>query len=254
MQKDKLGGIGASEVGKLFTEQGLKSKTAKTLILEKAKEIITGEKPDITTKAMLHGIFSEELAYHFVVKPTYPTSVLRSSESIWINDSMWATPDVTDDTEEFTLDIKCPYTIASYFKNVRTLPKTYIFQNQLQMMATGHKKGMVCLYLTANRDREDEWGNIIEYDIDINDRHYFIPLDADPTIHQEIIKRHSEFMKLRDLQVETLRDVTTVGDKEFFDIHKGNKVTRLKDKYNPQKWWTEQILINNNTYYVIEKN
>ena len=251
---DKLGGIGASEIGKLFTEKGLKAKTARTLILEKAKEILTGEKKNVTTPAMLHGIFSEELAYHTVVKECFPSSKLRSSDSILIQDGLWATPDVTDDVEELTMDIKCPFTIASFFKNIRSLPKAYIYQNQQQMMATGHKKGMVCLFLTANRDREDHYGNIIEYDIDVNDRYRLLPLEADESIHSEILIRFDEFKRMRDFQVETLADVTEVGDTEFFDIHKDNKVTRLKDKFNPQAWDESCIIMNNSTYYVTEIN
>ena len=33
---DKLGGIGASDIGKLFTKAGIKAKTAQTLAYEKA--------------------------------------------------------------------------------------------------------------------------------------------------------------------------------------------------------------------------
>ena len=106
--KDKLGGIGASEVGKLFTKQGLKAKTAQTLAYEKALEIINGYKKDFTTIAMQHGIFNEEEAYNSIVKPFYPHSKYQSSDSIWINEHCWVTPDVVDDVIGITIDIKCP--------------------------------------------------------------------------------------------------------------------------------------------------
>ncbi|WPC11270.1 hypothetical protein LEQ04_11820 [Riemerella anatipestifer] len=41
---NKLGGLGASEIGALFTQQGLKAKTAQTLAYEKALELILGQK------------------------------------------------------------------------------------------------------------------------------------------------------------------------------------------------------------------
>ena len=38
MNKDKLGGIGASEIGALFVRDGIKSKSAQSLAFKKAKE------------------------------------------------------------------------------------------------------------------------------------------------------------------------------------------------------------------------
>ena len=79
---NKLGGVGASECGKLFTGQGLKAKTAQTFAFEKACELLGFERKDITTKPMLHGLYSELEAFENVVLPFYPNALLKSNESI----------------------------------------------------------------------------------------------------------------------------------------------------------------------------
>ena len=76
---DKIGGIGASEIGKLFTRQGLKAKTAQTLAFEKAEELINGYRKDFTTVAMQHGIFNEDEAYNLVIKPVFEKKPLQYS-------------------------------------------------------------------------------------------------------------------------------------------------------------------------------
>jgi hypothetical protein len=247
---EKLGGIGASEIGKLFTRDGVKAKTAQTLILEKVEELINGERKEITTIAMQHGIFNEEEAFYNVVQPIYPNANYRSSESIWIKDELWATPDVTDESESLTIDIKCPYTIASFFKNVEKLPNNYIAQAQCQLLATGHERSEICVYLTSNAI--DKYGNKVEYDIDINDRHVFIPIQPEKVFQEEIINRYSEFIEKRKILHEMLIDVPVLDDIDFFNVHKTHKVTRLKDKSNLFTW-EDKIVKNQGTFYVIEK-
>lgn len=246
---DKLGGIGASDIGKLFTKAGLKAKTAQTLAYEKAKELITGFKKEITTIAMQHGIFSEEEAYTKVVKPFYPNSKYQSSDSIWIMDNAWATPDVVDDVLGITIDIKCPYTPYTYWNNVKKLPDAYVSQNQMQMIATGHKKGAICLYLTSTNI--DEWGNKIEYDIPLEKRHLFLPIEAQDEYQKEIIKRIEEFIPMRDTILSHLSKATDVSDMELFDLCETKKITRFKDKSNLLTW-ENKIIKNANEYYTLE--
>ena len=250
MNLEKLGGVGASEVGKLFTKEGVKSKTAMTMTFEKAKELIFGYKKNITTIAMQHGLFNEEEAFFEVVKPCFPNSTLRSSDSVWINDNLWATPDVTDDVEGITLDIKCPYTIRTFFKNIDKLPATYIAQNQCQMLATGHRKGMFCIYLTSNQI--DEFGNKIEYEIDINKRHRFIPLDYQEEYGQEIVLRVDDFLSNRDIILGHLSKANELSDLELFDLHLNSKVTRFQDKSNLLAW--EGKIVRNGTDYYVKEN
>lgn len=246
---DKLGGIGASEIGKLFTKAGLKAKTAQTLAYEKACELINGYKKHITTIAMQHGIFSEEEAYLNVVKPFYPDSKYQSSESIWLTDYSWVTPDVIDNEKGITIDIKCPYTPYSFWNNLRKLPDTYISQNQMQMIGTGHKMGAICLYLTSTKT--DEWGNKIEFDIPISKRHAFIPIEAQPEYQKEIAQRIDEFMPIRDKIFSHLFKAKEVSDIDFFELCGTKKVTRFKDKSNLLTW-EDKIIKNQNEYYTIE--
>ena len=247
---DKIGGIGASEVGKLFTGQGLKAKTAQTLAFEKAVEIITGNKKRISSIAMQHGIFSEEEAFMSVVKPFYPNAKYQSDQSIKIKDNVWVTPDVIDDTKGVTIDIKCPYSVHTYFKNINKISETYISQSQMQMIGTGHSKGAICVYLTSTKI--DEYGNKIEYDIDINDRHTYLPIQADKSYQDEILKRIDESFKVRDLILLELKSGTQISDAEFFDLHReGKKVTKLKEKSNLLSW-RGKIVSNGNDYYVVE--
>lgn len=245
----KLGGIGASEVGALFTKAGLKAKTAQSLAYEKAKEVIYGYKRDITTVAMQHGIFNEEEAFYNVVQPFYPNAKYQSSESIWINERTWVTPDVIDNSEAITIDIKCPYTPYTFWQNVRKLPETYLSQNQMQMIGTGHKKGAICLYLTSNQI--DQWGNKMEFDIPLEDRHYYVPIEAQPDYQKEILDRIDKFFPLRDLILGHLIKAEDISDKDFFKICGEKKVTRFKDKSNLTTW-ENKIIRNQNEYYTIE--
>jgi hypothetical protein len=248
-QQDKLGGIGASEVGGLFTKAGLKAKTAQSLAYEKAKELINGYKRDITTVAMQHGIFNEEEAYFNVVQPFYPNSKYQSSESIWINDKTWVTPDVIDDVEGITIDIKCPYSPFTFWKNVRRLPETYISQNQMQMIGTGHKKGAICIYLTSTNI--DEWGNKIEFDIPLEDRHYYATIEAQEDYQNEILTRLDQFFPIRDTILSHLIKAEEISDMDFFNLCGEKKVTRFKDKSNLLTW-EDKIIKNSNEYYTVE--
>jgi|GEM_PF-2470053 len=248
---DKIGGIGASEIGKLFTRQGLKAKTAQTLAFEKAEELINGYRKDFTTVAMQHGIFNEDEAYNLVIKPVFETAVYRSDLSIPIKDGVWVTPDVVDDGHGLTMDIKCPYTIYTYYKNLKKLPDTYISQNQMQMLGTGHKEGFVVLYLTSNAI--DTYGNKIEYDIPIEDRHAFLPILADEDYQKEIIKRIDEFFPMRDEILKDLQNAIDISDQEYFEKAKnGKKITRFKDKSNLLTWGGKIYKNQREGYLVIE--
>lgn len=246
---NKIGGVGASEVGKLFTKAGLKAKTAQTMAYEKALEIINGYRKNITTVAMQHGLFNEDEAYRNVIKPVYQTSTYRSDVSIPIADGIWVTPDVIDDFEGITFDIKCPYTIYTYYKNLRKLPETYIAQNQMQMIGTNHENGFIVLYLTSNAI--DEYGNKIEYDIPIEKRHAYLPIKADKDFQDEILKRINEFFPMRDMIMEDLINAINITDIEYFNMaDKGKKITRFKDKSNLLTW-SGKIYHNKREGYIV---
>lgn len=246
---NKVGGCGASEVGKLFTKQGLKAKTAQTFAYEKAVELITGFKKDITTAAMQHGIFSEEEAYYTVVKPFYPNARYQSSESIPLKKGVWVTPDVIDDFEGLTIDIKCPYSPFTYWGWRKNTPDTAISQVQMQLIGTKHKKGALCLYLTSTNI--DEWGNKIEFEIPIEERHYYIPIEAQPDYQKEILERIDGFFEVRDKIYSHLKKAPQISDMEFFKVCGQKKITRFKDKSNLLTW-EGKIIKNGNEFYTIE--
>ena len=247
----KLGGIGASEVGALFTQQGLKAKTAQSLAYEKAVELITGEKRSITTAAMQHGIFSEEEAYNAIIAPNFHSAVYQSDVSIQIKDQMWATPDVIDGDNEVVMDIKCPYSIYTFFENIRKVPARYIAQIQMQMLATGFSRGYLVYYLTSSV--VDEYGNKIEYDIDINQRHRFIEVSADEDFQHDIVKRADEFFEMRDFIYRDLSEAPEISDMEYFDLAASDhRVTRFKDKSNLLTWKGKIYRNQREGYLVIE--
>lgn len=235
LEINKIGGLGASQIGALFTQQGLKSKTAQTLAYEKAVEMITGEKRNLTTAAMQHGLFNESDAFTEIIAPNFPNAVYQSDISLLIKDGLWATPDVIDGENEVVMDIKCPYTIYTFFENIRKVPAYYIAQAQMQMLATGFTKGYLVFFLTSNV--MDEYGNKIEYDIDINIRHKFIEIEADAEFQQDILKRADDFFQMRDFIYNDLIEAKEVSDMEYFELAlSDHKITRFKDKSNLLTW------------------
>lgn len=252
----KLGGVGASEVGKLFTKAGLKAKTAHSFAYEKALELINGYKNYISTNAMLHGINSEIDAYYDVIKKAYPNAVLRSDISIFLSEidkkCYWVTPDVTDDVVGITIDAKCPFTPYTYWNNVKKLPEQYKAQNQMQMIGTKHKKGAICLYLTASQDNIDEYGNKKEYKIDVKKRSKFIYQDADSNFQKEIITRIDNFFPIRDEIYKALINAPELSDEELFDLCEKNQVKKFKENSNLLVLEKNTIKCNNE-YYTFKK-
>lgn len=254
----KIGGVGASEVGKLFTGRGLNAKTAHSFAYEKALEIIRGYRDFVSTNAMLHGINSEIDGYQDVVLKKYPHSLLRSDISMFLSEiegyCYWATPDVTDEVEGMTTDIKCPYTPYSYWNNISSISKNpnhaYRAQNQMQMIGTGHKKGAICLYLTSNKI--DEFGNKQEYDIAADERSCFINNDADESFQKEILERIEGFFPMRDLILKGLRDAPKVSDEELFKMCQIHQVKKFKENSNLLVW-NGSIVECKGEYYTFKK-
>lgn len=242
-----LGTIGASSIGALLTKQRLKAKTAQSKALELAEELCFGHRKDITTIAMQHGIFNEEEAFRFV-NQLFDDAVYQSSDSIHIKGIFYATPDVV--LPDAVLDIKCPYTIASYFSNVNSPSKSYQMQLQAQMLATEKDRGVLFFYLTS--PNIDRFGNKVEYDIPISERVTYITYNRDNDLVNEMLTIVDDFKEIRDTIMNDIMDVPELSDVEFFELHRKNKVTRLKDKSNLLTWGGK-IVRNNNIHYVFEK-
>lgn len=247
----KLGGIGASDIGKLFTKDGIKSKTTQSLALKKAKELYYNDFVDsFTTNAMQHGLASEHIAYESLILPNFPNAVLQPYESIWINERSWASPDVVDNVEGMVMDIKCPFSINTYFDNIRFLKKDYILQMQKQMMCTKYNKGYLVFYLTSCN--VDEYGNIKEYSIDINKRHKFIKIDADKDTHKEILRLEDEFFVVRDIILDIIRSSVKLTEEEIFDLVENGKKITLYDKKSNLLTWKDKIYECNKEFYILE--
>jgi len=246
MNKDKLGGIGASEIGMLFVRGGVKSKTAQSLALKKAKELITGERESISTKQMEHGLLNEFPAFEQVVHPLHNDSILKSAESYFIKEGLWATPDVI--TTDAVIDIKCPYTIYTYYQGINKIKSIYNFQVNMQMLATGMNKGSLCYFLTAPIDKD---GYKEEYDIPLEDRYKFLQVDKLDLFDKELFIKFDEFKTVRDSIYSDLLLSCDVDDVSFYQLNKTKKVTRLKDKSNLTTWGG-CLVTWKNEYYVIE--
>lgn len=232
---NKLGGLGASEIGALFTQQGLKAKTAQTLAYEKALELILGQKKHLTTTAMQHGIFNEEEAYNVIIQPNFQNTVYQSDVSFEIDKGLWATPDVINPIDNYCMDIKCPYTIYTFKQNIDKVPAYYLAQVQMQMLAAGFNKGYLVYYLTSNV--MDEWGNKIEFDIPLDQRYHIKEFDADIEFQTEIKERAKTFFEMRDTIKSHLEEAPLITDVEYIDLAMNDhRITRFKDKSNLLAW------------------
>jgi len=247
IDEKKKGGVGASEVSALFTKDGIRSKSAHTLAYNKALEILTGERKEISTKAMEHGIINEPEAFENCIMFNIPESNLQSTDSYFIKDGLWATPDVV--SPQSVIDIKCPYTPYSYHQNIAKLKKSYIIQVNTQMLALNVDVGGLLFYLTA--DNYDRYGNKIEYEIPLQDRFSLVGVEKEDNFESELLKRFDEFKELRDLILKDITGVPEFDDYTFFDICKKKKVTRFKDKSN-LRMWGNKILKYNNEFYTFE--
>jgi hypothetical protein len=243
------GSIGASIISTLFTAQGVKSKGTCTLAIEKAAEVVDNYCPNISTPAMLHGLFNEEEAYKLGIKPKYDDALLQSDFSIKIKEGLHATPDVICPMSELVIDIKCPYSPMTFFQNIDKIKTGYLHQMQCQMLATGFSESYLVYYLTSTNT--DEWGNKIEYDIPLEDRVHYHHVTEDEDLQIEMIKRVDEFLQLRDKVIGDIREVAELNDVEFFNICRKKKVTKLKDKHNILAW-QGQIIKYDNSYYTFE--
>lgn len=249
----KLGGVGASEVGKLFTSKGLDAKTAHTFAYEKALELIRGYKDYISTDATLHGINSEIDAYRDVIIKKYPNAELRSDVSIFLQEKenycYWVTPDVTDESIRITIDSKCPKTPETYHRNIANVLPSYKAQLQMQMLGTGHEKGALLFYLT--NDKTDEFGNKQEYDIPINDRNHFVYFDADTEFQEQIVDRINSFFPMRDAIKATLDDAPVISDRELFYLCQEKTVCQFKKNNNLLIWYGRTVKCRE-TYYTFK--
>lgn len=223
-QKARVGCFTASEIYKLMTEprtkeakeKGWLSDTAQSYILEKAVESMTGYRKQFSSPAMEHGVVNEYEAFETFCERTGLDFTLTSSQFYSINDYSGASPDgVLYDGLDIiaVLDVKCPYTPASFFEqkkmalessndDYQNVPKNYFYQMQMQMMATGAKKGYLARYLTSSYT--DDYGNKYEFDIPIEVRLFYSEIEEDLWVQDQILQKIESAEKLKQEYIQLL--------------------------------------------------
>jgi hypothetical protein len=202
---DRVGKFTASEIWKLFVqpkskadqEAGKFSQTADNYILMKAIERVTGYRKQFTTKEMEHGIMNEKDGFDSFIRYMGDSTAWKfSSTEFWpIDEESGASPDgvLYDGLDIIAVcDVKCPQPATFFERKVELiespedLPKEYYYQLQMQMLATGAKKGYLVYYLA------EEFGNTftgeVEYrfELPIQSRLLVQSVEADPDVHKQI--------------------------------------------------------------------
>jgi hypothetical protein len=209
-QNKRKGKFTASEIYKLFVEPkttkdknlGIWSDTAMSYIFEKAVEETTGYRKQFTSMATEHGVVNEYEAFEAFEKLTNMGFALTSTTYFPINEISGASPDgVLYDDNDFSIikavmDVKCPYNPVSFFEQKRMfmeakeyqgVPKSYYYQMQMQMMATGSNVGYLVRYLTSSHT--DDFGNKYEFDIPIEGRIFWSEITRDEFVNEQIMER-----------------------------------------------------------------
>lgn len=146
---ERLGRFTASEIWKLMKDgrkSGEMSETAKTYIMDKVAEELTGERPEINTWSISWGIENEPLAKKWFKKLTGFT--LEDTGFHAYGDHAGGSPDglVNDDA---ILEIKCPAVSTNHVKHLlinspeyfkANFPE-YYYQMQACMLFTGRNRG-----------------------------------------------------------------------------------------------------------------
>jgi hypothetical protein len=217
-QMKRKGRFTASEIYKLFVEPrtvkereaGQLSETAKGYIFEKAVEYATGFRKQVFAKQMEHGIVNEAEGFEAFKSAIGMDFELTSNQFFCIGDNAGASPDgVLFDGLDIVavVDIKCPYDPVSFFQSKMELtaaeiPKTYFYQLQMQMLATGAADAFLARYLTAQSS--DQYGNKIEYEIPADKRIFWTHVPADPSVHEQIIDKISLAENLRQEYIKQI--------------------------------------------------
>lgn len=218
--------ISASSVHKLCPADKSKTKTCQSYVLELAMREL-GIYNNVTTAEMRHGIDNQTVAYEVAVLPKY-------SEAVWydkfiaIDNRCGASPDVL--IGDIPLDVKCPYTIPSFFENINNVSKAYIYQLQMQMLATKGKEAVLCVYCTKPKEYGVEWN---EHHIELERRIKFIEFKADTAIQDEIMQQVDVWHPKKIELVDRLKNAEELSlERYFFDSEIGIKYNTLSESSN----------------------
>lgn len=219
--------ISASRIVELCPKDVGNTKTCQSYILDLALESI-GITDYFETSAMRHGTTNQHNAFNMVVRRLFKNAVWHD-EYIPIDDRCGASPDVL--IGNIPLDIKCPYTPYKYFELCNSIGKRYLYQLQMQMIATESDIAYLLPYCTRPETfLMDSWE---EYPVAIEDRYRLIEVPASDEIQSEIMlsvdKWHPKKLQLIDM-LKNAKPLTL--EEYFFDSKGGVMYKELKDSSN----------------------
>ena len=242
--EERVGCFSASNISRLMAGGG--GATRKSYILEVATEVVIGERHQLDTAAMKHGVANQMNAYEFVLKPLYK-GVQWVDKYIAINENCGASPDCVW-LGNYPIDIKCPFEIDTYLEQIEKVKPSYFAQIQMQIMAVKGEEGALCTYLT----KKEEWGSDTwsEYPFALEDRFRVEPIKKDEETCDRILTAVEKAAPERDLYIECLNNATVMDEIEYFYYQmKHNKCRDIKSCSNIEK--ANIIRVNNKFYYKI---
>ena len=240
--EERVGCFSASNISRLLAGGG--GATRKSYILEVATEVVIGQRPQLDTAAMKHGIANQMNAYEFVLKPLFK-GVQWVDKYIPINSNCGASPDCVW-MGNFPIDIKCPFEIDTYLEQIEKVKPSYFAQIQMQILAVKGEEGALCTYLT----KREEWGSDTweEFPLPLEDRFRVEPIKKDEETCDRILLAVEKAAPERDLYVELLNNATVMDEIEYFYYQmKHNKCRDIKSCSNLEK--ANIIRVNNKFYY-----
>lgn len=243
--EERVGCFSASNISRLLA--GGTGATRKSYILEVATEVVIGERPQLDTAAMKHGVANQMNAYEFVLKPLYK-GIQWVDKFIPINKDLGASPDCVW-MGNYPIDIKCPFEIDTYLEQIEKVKPSYFAQIQTQIMAVNGVEGALCTYLT----KKEEWGSDtwVEYPLPIEDRFRISPIKKDDKVCDDILMAVEKAAPERDIMIECLNNATAMDEIEYFYYQmKHNKCRDIKTCSNIEK--ANIIRVNNKFYYKIQ--
>lgn len=181
--EQRVGRFTASEIYKLMGVRGL-GETGKSYAIEKAIEQLYGREEDgFVSYDMQRGIDLEPLAFakfHEIMSLKFIET--KTCGFFVFGNSGGASPDGLVG-EDAILEIKCPKN-STFFKLVATneIDDKYLYQMQMQMMATGRKKAYFFNYLIING---------VEY-------HHTIEVERDESVIEKMEQRILEAESIKE--------------------------------------------------------
>jgi hypothetical protein len=242
--EERVGCFSASNISRLMAGGG--GATRKSYILEVATEVVVGQRPQLDTAAMKHGIANQMNAFEFVLKPLYK-GVQWVDKYIPINENCGASPDCVW-LGNYPIDIKCPFEIDTYLEQIEKVKPSYFAQIQMQILSVNGEEGALCTYLT----KKEEWGSDTwsEYPLPLEDRFRVESIKKDEETCDRILLAVEKAAPERDLYIELLNNATVMDEIEYFYYQmKHNKCRDIKSCSNLEK--ANIIRVNNKFYYKV---